>query len=103
MAIKGLLSIENLKNPDFFNIRRFVFLFVLYSLISIWSANSVSKKDQKINELSKKLQTVKSEYVAVKTLLMHENKRSNLLRKAKNFNFLPSSKPITTIKLEYEN
>ena len=55
MNIKKALNIENLKNTDFFNIRRFVIVFTTFSLISIWLANSVASKDKELMHLSQEL------------------------------------------------
>lgn len=103
MSIKKVLNIDNLKNTDFFNIRRFIFLFTVYSFISIWLANSVSNKDKKLTELSEEVKLLKSEYVTTKTFLMSTSKRSHLLEKAKTFNFFSSTKPITIIHFKHEN
>ena len=103
MGVKKLFNIENLKNTDFFNIRRFVVLFLLFSLISISSADLVENKDKKINQLSQEIKVLKSEYISTKTILMTKSKRSYLLEKAEKFDFFPSQKPLTTIYLKYEN
>ena len=103
MGIKKLFNIENLKNTDFFNIRRFVVLFIVFSLISICSADLVVNKDKKINQLYQEIKVLKSEYVSTKTILMTKSKRSYLLEKAEKFDFFPSQKPLTTIYSKYEN
>ena len=103
MGIKKLFNIEKLKNTDFFNIRRFVFLFLLFSLISISSADLAANQDKKINQLSHEVKVLKSKYVSTKTILMTKSKRSYLLKKAEKFNFFSSEKPLTTIYLKYEN
>ena len=103
MSFKKILNIENLKNTDFFNIRRFIIVFTTYSLISIWLANSVSNKDKELMDLSQEVKILKSEYVATKTILMSESKRSYLLQKAEVFGFFLSPKPLTTIHFYDEN
>jgi len=103
MNIKKALNIENLKNTDFFNIRRFIIVFTTYSLISIWLANSVANKDKELMHLSQELKILKSEYVATKTILMSESKRSYLLEKAESFDFFSSEKALTTINFYNEH
>ena len=44
MNIKQLFNIKNLKNKDLLDIRPFVIVFSIYSLISIWSADMVYNK-----------------------------------------------------------
>ena len=103
MNIKKILNIENLKNTDFFNIRRFIIVFTTYSLISIWLANSVSNKDKELMDLSQEVKILKSEYVATKTILMSESKRSYLLQKAEALDFFSSQKPLTSIQFYDED
>ena len=103
MNIKKVLNIENLKNTDFFNIRRFIIVFTTYSLISIWLANSVSNKDKELMDLSQEVKILKSEYVATKTILMSESKRSYLLQKAEALDFFSSQKPLTSIQFYDED
>ena len=103
MSITKILNIENLKNTDLFSIRRFIFLFTIYSLISIWLANSVAKKDKEIMDLSQEVKLFKSEYVTTKTILMAESKRSVLLDKAQDFDFFSSSEPLTIINFDNED
>jgi len=103
MNIKKVLNIENLKNTDFFNIRRFIIVFTTYSLISIWLANSVTNKDKELMHLSQEVKILKSEYVGTKTILMSESRRSYLLEKAESFDFFSSQKPLTTIHFHDED
>ena len=103
MSVKKLLNIENLKNTDFFNIRRFIFVFTTYSLISIWLSNSVANKDKELMDLSQQVKLLKSEYVTTKTILMSESKRSSLLEKAEGLYFFSSQKPLITIHFNDEN
>ena len=103
MSVKKLLNIENLKNTDFFNIRRFIFVFTTYSLISIWLSNSVANKDKELMDLSQEVKLLKSEYVTTKTILMSESKRSSLLEKAEGLYFFSSQKPLITIHFNDEN
>ena len=103
MNIKKILNIENLKNTDFFNIRRFIIVFTTYSFISIWLANSVSNKDKELMDLSQEVKILKSEYVATKTILMSESKRSYLLQKAEALDFFSSQKPLTSIQFYDED
>ena len=91
------------KNKDLFNIRSFIILFAIYSLISIWLAHSATRKDKTINSLVEEATILKSEYVGSKTILMHKTKRSNLLDKAESFAFYLPKKPITIIRKKYEN
>ena len=97
MNVKKILNIENLKNTDFFNIRRFIIVFTTYSLISIWLANSIANKDKELMDLSQQVKVLKSEYVSTKTILMSASKRSYLLEKAEAFDFFSSQTPLTTI------
>lgn len=103
MDIKQLLNIKNLKNKDLFDIRSFVIVFSVYSLVSICSADVVYNKDRKIKNLRTKVETLKSEYVFVRTRLMSQSKESYLLKKGFDFGFSHSEKPAKIIYSGNEN
>jgi len=102
MGIGSLLNIKSFKNKDLFDIRSFIIVFSIYSIISIWSADSVYKKAIIIKDLKDEVKLLKSEYVYKKTILMTRSRRSYLLKKAETFGFSQSMKPLTTIYLEDE-
>ena len=103
MSIKKLLSIKNIKNKDFFDIRSFVLVFSIYSLISISCADRVYNQSIKIKVLSQELKSLKTRYISTKTILMNERKASKLLEKAELFGFMPASNPSKVIYLNDEN
>ena len=102
MGISSLLNIKNLKNKDLFDIRSFIVAFSIYSIISIWSADSVYKKAIIIKDLKDEVKLLKSEYVYKKTILMTRSRRSYLLKKAEIFGFSQSMTPLMTIYLKNE-
>ena len=91
------------KKSGLFNIRSFIFLFTLYSLISVWLSSISSDKDKKINYLKEKSKKVKTEYVSKRATLINLTNRTNLLEKAAEFDFYAPSEPITVIKLNDES
>ena len=103
MNIKQLFNIKNLKNKDLLDIRPFVIVFSIYSLISIWSADAVFNKQKKLKGLLKEVKILKTEYVSTRTILMSRSKRSYLLKKAQSFEFIQPTKPLTIISLKNEN
>jgi len=100
------LNIDNVKRNDFFkdvfDIRSFIILFAVFSLVSIWSANMVYNNTRKITSLNKEVQNLKAEYVSTKTILMTKSKRSYLLKKAEFFGLYESKNPLKIIYLENE-
>ena len=103
MTLKNVLNIKILKKTGLFDIRAFVFVFMLYSLISIWSANSIATQDKKLDILFNEIKLLKSKYVSTKTILMDKTRQSNLLKRGEDFYFFQSNQPIKTISLEYED
>ncbi len=101
--IKKIKSLSIFRNKDLFDIRSFVIVFTIYSLISIWLAHASARKDEKINFLLDNVKLLKSEYIHSRTVLMNQTKQSNLLEKGELFGFYPPSKPITIINLEHED
>ena len=88
MSIIKFLNIEKLKNKDLFDIKSFVIVFSIYSLISIACADVVYQQDRKIKTLREDLIEFKAQYISVKTQLMSETKESALLTKAELFGFI---------------
>ena len=103
MIIKKLKKLKGFNNRDLFDIKSFVIVFTIYSLISIWLANASVKKDKTLNSMIEKVEVLKSEYVISKTKIMSQTKYSKLLEKANSFEFYSPDKPITILSLEYEN
>lgn len=99
MSIKKLLSIRQIKNKDFFDIRSFVLVFSIYSIISISCADKVYNQSVKIKTLRQDLKYLKARYISTRTVLMNERKASKLLKKAELFGFLPASNPSKVIYL----
>ena len=92
-----------LQNTGLFDIRAFVLFFTIYSLISIWSANSMLHQDKRLSAFLNEIKVLKYQYVSTKTTLMNKRKYSNLLKKGLDFNFSRPHKPIQTIYLQYED
>ena len=99
MSIKKLLNIRQIKNKDFFDIRSFVLVFSIYSIISISCADKVYNQSVKIKILRQDLKYLKARYISTRTVLMNERKASKLLKKAELFGFLPASNPSKVIYL----
>tara|TARA_B100001113_G_scaffold287643_1_gene243311 strand:- start:108 stop:347 length:240 start_codon:yes stop_codon:yes gene_type:complete len=78
-------------------------LFVIYSFISVWLANTSMNNDLRLSHLIENHKIIKSEYVTNKTILMTLSKRSSLLQKANSLDFFSADKPIIIIQLDYEN
>tara|TARA_B100000965_G_C19476286_1_gene706424 strand:- start:614 stop:925 length:312 start_codon:yes stop_codon:yes gene_type:complete len=97
MSITKFLNIEKLKNKDLFDIKSFVVLFSIYSLISIACADIVYQQDREIKTLREDLKEFKAQYISVKTQLMSETKESALLTKAELLGFMQPSKPTKII------
>ena len=102
MNIKKLLNIENLKNKDLFDIRSFVVVFSIYSIISIAFADVVYNQAQDIKKLNQEVKVLKAKYISVKTILMNEKKESKLLKKAELFGFNYPKNPSKIIYLSNE-
>jgi len=102
MSIKKLLNIRQIKNKDFFDIRSFVLVFSIYSIISISCADKVYNQSVKIKILRQDLKSLKAKYISTRTVLMNERKASKLLKKAELFGFLPASNPSKVIYLNNE-
>ena len=102
MSIKKLLNIRQIKNQDFFDIRSFVLVFSIYSIISISCADKVYNQSVKIKILRQDLKSLKAKYISTRTVLMNERKASKLLKKAELFGFLPASNPSKVIYLKNE-
>tara|TARA_B100000427_G_C15328937_1_gene515922 strand:+ start:74 stop:385 length:312 start_codon:yes stop_codon:yes gene_type:complete len=103
MNIRNIISKKILENTGLFDIRAFVLFFTIYSLISIWSANSMMEQDKKLDNLLNEIKVLKYQYVSTKTTLMNKSKYSNLLKKGLDFNFSQPNQPIQTIYLQYEH
>tara|TARA_B100000427_G_scaffold187568_1_gene155960 strand:+ start:49 stop:360 length:312 start_codon:yes stop_codon:yes gene_type:complete len=103
MSITKLLSIRTIKNKDFFDIRSFVLVFSIYSIISIACADRVYNQSVEIKILRQELKSLKTRYISTRTVLMNERKASKLLRKAELFGFIPASNPPKVIYLNNEN
>tara|TARA_Y100000994_G_C15408802_1_gene324950 strand:- start:267 stop:575 length:309 start_codon:yes stop_codon:yes gene_type:complete len=99
MSIKKLLNIRQIKNKDFFDIRSFVLVFSIYSIVSISCADKVYNQSVKIKILRQDLKYLKARYISTRTVLMNERKASKLLKKAELFGFLPASNPSKVIYL----
>lgn len=103
MQFKKLLNIENLKNKDFFDIKSFVMVFSIYSIISISCSDRVYNQAKKTKQLTQDLKLVKAQYISTRTILMHEAKESKLLEKAALFEFSLPIKPLQIIYIKNEN
>ena len=103
MNIKKLLNIEHLKNKDLFDIRSFVGVFTLYSIISISCSNLVYNQARDIKSLNQEVKVLKAKYISVKTILMNEKKESKLLKKAEFFGFYPPKNPSKIIYVSNEH
>ena len=103
MNIKSIITDKILKKTGLFDIRSFIVVFAIYSLISIWSANFTADLDVQLDRLNKEEKLFKSEYVYTKTVLMNKRKYSNLLKRGLDFQFVQQQKPIQTIYLQYAN
>lgn len=101
--IRQIDNLNIFQNKELFDIRSFVIVFTIYSLISIWLAHASYSKDQKISYLLNQANVLKSEYVLSKTILMTTTKQSNLLKRGESFGFFSPSKPVTTISFKYED
>ena len=99
MSITKLLNIRQIKNQDFFDIRSFVLVFSIYSIVSISCADKVYNQSVKIKILRQDLKYLKARYISTRTVLMNERKASKLLKKAEVFGFLPASNPSKVIYL----
>tara|TARA_B100001996_G_C18106848_1_gene379690 strand:- start:127 stop:435 length:309 start_codon:yes stop_codon:yes gene_type:complete len=99
MSIKKLLNIRQIKNQDFFDIRSFVLVFSIYSIVSISCADKVYNQSVKIKTLRQDLKYLKARYISTRTVLMNERKASKLLKKAEVFGFFPASNPSKVIYL----
>tara|TARA_Y100001968_G_C19032050_1_gene560309 strand:- start:46 stop:351 length:306 start_codon:yes stop_codon:yes gene_type:complete len=99
MDIKKFFSINNLKNKDLFDIRSFIIVFSIYSIISIWSADSVYKKAIVIKQLKEELQLLKSQHISTRTALMTSTKYSYLLKKGATFGLFEPEEPLKTLYL----
>ncbi len=101
--LKKIKQNQFFKNSGLLNIRSFIFLFTIYSLISVWLSSISSDKDKKINYLREKSKKVKTEYISKRATLINLTNRTNLLDKAAEFDFFSPSEPITVIKLNDES
>tara|TARA_B100001113_G_scaffold330076_1_gene305408 strand:- start:486 stop:794 length:309 start_codon:yes stop_codon:yes gene_type:complete len=99
MSIKKLLNIRQIKNKDFFDIRSFVLVFSIYSIVSISCADKVYNQSVKIKILRQDLKYLKARYISTRTVLMNERKASKLLKKAELFGFFPATNPSKVIYL----
>tara|TARA_B100000902_G_scaffold385273_1_gene426423 strand:- start:437 stop:760 length:324 start_codon:yes stop_codon:yes gene_type:complete len=106
MEFSKLINTKKLKNNDLFrdlfDVRSFVILFTIFSIISISCADLVYNKTSQIESLNKELQNLKSEYVATKTILMMKSKKSHLIDKAEKYGLFESKKPVKIIYLKNE-
>ena len=107
LSIQKIFNFNNLQKDglfkDLFDIKSFVIVFTIFSLISIWSSDLVYNKTKKIKYLNKELENLKAEYVSTKTILMSKSKKSVLLQKGLQFGLSESEKPVKIMYLEYEN
>ena len=102
MNFSKFLNIENLKNKDLFDIKSFVTVFAVYSLISIVCADIVYQKDIKIKKSREEVKALKAQYISIKTQLMSVSKESQLLQKAELFGFVAPTQPTKIINFNYE-
>ena len=102
MIWKDLLNINNLKNKDIFNIRSFIIVFSIYSLISIWSSDAIYTNSLEIQTLREKQKNIKQEYIDTRTILMTISRESYLLEKAEGFGLIKSQHPPHIIYLSDE-
>tara|TARA_Y100001968_G_C19406044_1_gene743678 strand:+ start:1537 stop:1848 length:312 start_codon:yes stop_codon:yes gene_type:complete len=102
MNLKKFLNIETLKNQDLFDIKSFVAVFSIYSIISIACADLVYNRALEIKKLNQEVKVLKAKYISIRTILMNEKKESKLLKKASVFGFEPPATPPTIIRLNYE-
>ena len=102
MMLKELLIINKLKNKDIFHIRSFIIVFSIYSLISIWSSDSIYTNSVEIQALREKHKNIKQEYIDTRTILMTISRESYLLEKAKDFGLIKSKYPPHIIYLSDE-
>ena len=102
MILKDLLNINNLKNKDIFNIRSFIIVFSIYSLISIWSSDTIYTNSLEIQTLREKYKNIKQEYIDTRTILMTISRESYLLEKAEGFGLIKSTYPPHIIYLSDE-
>ena len=107
LSIQKIFNFNNLQKDglfkDLFDIKSFVIVFTIFSLISIWSSDLVYNKTKKIKYLNKELEKLKAEYVSTKTILMSKSKKSVLLQKGSQFGLSESKNPVKIMYLEYEN
>ena len=96
----NLRSILSIKNKDFFAIRSFVFVFALYSIISIGFTYHIENQDRRLSQLSDEVKVLKVRYVNYKTHLMSLTKQSFLLKKAESFQLYRPTKAVKNIELE---
>ena len=101
--LKKIKQNQFFKNSGLLNIRSFILLFTIYSLISVWLSSISSDKDKKINYLREISKKVKTEYISKRATLINLTNRTNLLDKAAEFDFFSPSEPITVIKLNDES
>ena len=99
MEIKKFFSINSLKNKDLFDIRSFILVFSIYSIISIWSSDSVYKKAIVIKQLKEERQLLKSQHISTRTVLMTSTKHSYLLKKGAEFGLFDPEEPLKTLYL----
>ncbi len=99
MIFKDLLNITNLKNKDIFNIRSFIIVFSIYSLISVWSSDTIYTNSRHIQSLREKHKNIKQEYIDTRTFLMTISRESVLLDKADSFGLIKSNYPPNIIHL----
>ena len=103
MSLRSFLNTNRLQHKDLFDIRSFVLVFSIYSLISIWFSDTVYNNARTLKNLKQDAKIIKSEYVSTRTRLMTIKKQSYLLQKANNFGLHPSEKLLTTFYLIYED
>ena len=103
MSITKLFNIEKLKNKDLFDIRSFVVVFSIYSIISIACADAVYNNAAEIKQLRQEVKVLKASYISKRTTLMHERKESKLLRKAEFLGFSPSINPPQIIYISHDH
>ncbi|MBF25668.1 MAG: hypothetical protein CMP49_04030 [Flavobacteriales bacterium] len=106
MVLSKLINNTQFKSNDLFrdlfDVRAFVILFTVFSIISISCANRVYNKTSTIESLKRELQNLKSEYVSTKTILMMKSKRSHLIEQAEVYGLIESNQPLQIIYLEDE-
>ena len=96
----NLRNIRSIINKEFLDIRSFIIVFSLYSMISIGFAYHIEKLDRQLNNLSQEVKVLKVNYVNCKTSLMSLNKHSALLEKGEFFDLYPSNVPVKIIEFE---